>query len=549
MLTQLSCITHYTHHNEGTEMLPKNLHLTPWQTVNTTSTSPSSTGISTTTKSSFGIDENVLIYSGIDHDEFTEFINKNLSHLNKKDIKIIQANSILFNYHDYNFLHFLLGQQCWLKCKYLMVLELNNCGINNEGCFKIFEALQQLPAFTLKRIIMDNNPINDDGMQHILEILLSISSSTKENKFDEHKVGDDLSNLDDNNSLIYLSFENCNFGFIPQTWILWMEIMNKCIKLKQVNVKNNFIHPDCITEMLKEIKKLKKLESFEICGCRLSYLNSLKFVLNVPHTLTRLDVGNCDMNHPSYVHSEPDLSLPHFELTLPTKKATKHKGHWCCDIENPNEENSEMIGNDCHSDIEQLYFGHNSTLFGNMEYFEHFMKWIYLNCPDLMLLDLSYCNLEYKQISLLSKYMTFKPGLKFLNLAFNKINDESLLCLCDMIKKQVSLLSMEWINALNQLLMDVFQTKTSDLISNLIGIIQSYCYSKTSDIMEENGLIGLDLCGNNVTNQGAIAIFECICQNIPHNRQFLIDLTSNLLTNDIVNKLMVPRHSKISIVY
>ena len=264
-----------TNHAEF-KMLPKSRHSSPWNSIKSSQSSTNTGTIINGDATNLG---DALIHQGIDHDDFYSHIDKHLRHLKNKDIKSFQSDSIAFNGYDYDLLHFILTQQSFIQCKHLMVLELNNCSINTEGCYKIFETFTQLSTFTLQRIIMDNNPINDEGMQYILQTLLSISSNTKKNRFDSYQVGTELFNPDTNNSLIYLSFDNCNFGFMPETWSLWIDIMNKCINLKQVNVKNNFFHPNCITQIMNELPTLKALESFEIAGNRLSYLNSFDFFL------------------------------------------------------------------------------------------------------------------------------------------------------------------------------------------------------------------------------------------------------------------------------
>ena len=524
-------------------MLPNNPHSSPWNSIKS---SQSSTNTTTIINGDVTSSCDVLIHQGIDHDDFCSHVDKHLRHLKHKDTKSFQSDSIAFNDYDYNLLHFILTQQSFIQCKNLMVLELNNCSINTEGCYKIFETFAQLSTFTLQRLIMDNNPINDEGMQYILQTLLSISSNTKKNRFDSYQVGTDLFNPDTNNSLIYLSFDNCNFGFMPETWSLWIDIMNKCINLKQVNVKNNFFHPNCIKQILNELPTFKALESFEIAGNRLSYLNSLKFVLNVPQNLTRMNIGNCDMNHPSFIDSEPDLTLPQFELSLPKSCTTQRAHHWCCNVHNQMDDEEKKTV----SCIQHLYFGDNVKLFERMKYFEHFCGWIHVYCPSLVLLDLSNCGLRYQQVSMLSKYLVFKPGLKFLNLSFNGIDDECVSCLCHMIQRQVLMLNNQWIESVNQLLIDAFQSKKSDvLIQNLLNIIKGYCYFDMNDIMEDRGLIGLDLCGNNITNKGAVTLFETISENIPKYRQFMLDLTGNIMTDKIVNKLETKTHNKFSIIF
>lgn len=369
----------------------------------------------------------------------------------------------------------------------MAVLELNDCSINAAGSHILFESLQQSSLRKLQKIVMDNNPIEDDGMQFILQKLLSAYNNTPHH----------------NHSLICLSFSNCNFGFIPHTWSLWANVMMKtCQHLKRINVSHNFIHPNSIDDIVRSMQKNHCLESLNVSNCRLNYWNSLQFIQGTSLHLSSLDISGCDMKHPYF----DDYEKNNLDLKV-------HK-----------------------SNIKQLYFGNNSKLFTDCKYFGHFIEWISLHCLRLEVLDLSRCGLTDDHVEILAGFVMKMPRLKCLNLSFNKLDDKCAMILCKMIQRQTDMLHVAWMESVSNAITELFgiHHDNFNFIQNIIHMVRIYCGIEEHQMMENLGLVNLDLRGNDITNIGANIFHKRLLYLNPVGQKtFHLDLAGNMLTNSI----------------
>merc|ERR1712228_434347 len=146
-----------------------------------------------------------------------------------------------------------------------------------------------------------------------------------------------------------------------------------------------------------------------------------------------------------------------------------------------------------------------------------------------------------KHVQILTEYVAFMHHLRFLNLSFNAIDDECTMNLCTMIQRQTNNLYKKWHGCVINGMMDILEIKNVHFIQDIVNIVQIFCGIKQNEMMDDLGLIGLDLRSNDITNIGATRLYKNIEKNMGKERNFELNLAGNLMTSDIYKIMMMKR--------